>query len=132
MQQQMMNQTQIIQGIQNRHVSNYVDYSQPLNSSGHMIRTQTNSMPTPVDINKINVIGEIGQEEEVNITNTEDSEEGNMVEGSMKEYKSYRDKIKLTFDLLDIVRPQLHILDTVQANDKSLSKTIILPMEQAI
>ncbi len=34
MQQQMTNQNQLIQWLQNRHVSNYVDYSQLINPPG--------------------------------------------------------------------------------------------------
>ncbi len=126
-----MNLTQLIQGIQNIHVSKYVDCSQPWNPSWHMIGTQTNSMPTPVDINnKKIVIGEIREEEEVDITNNENSEEENVMEGSEKENQSYRDKIKLAFDLLNVKQPQLNILGL--ANDKSLSKTVVFPMNQAI
>ncbi len=44
MQQQMANQNQLKQGLQNTHVSNYVDYSLPINPSGNII--QTMSCPT--------------------------------------------------------------------------------------
>ncbi len=56
----------------------------------------------------------------------------NVYEDKKKYYQSYREKIKLGFDLLNIEQLQLDVLDRGLASNRSLRNTVVFSMDQTI
>ncbi len=82
---------------------------------GNIIRSSNNkpNPQAPISMINNNVIGVVEEEEQQReITDLEYSDVENMNEDKKKEYQTYKDKIKLAFDLLNIEQPQLDYLDT--------------------